>query len=135
MQTILTYAGLTVLFLSCCIYDAFLSGAQPITSVFNCENNRELQEIAVTGLKLYFTSSPFMGLNIILSTYFTSTEKALPAQTISLSRGLFVILPMAFFLSSAFQMMGVWLSVPTTEILVSLMGILFYRKIKKTFSF
>lgn len=48
-------------------------------------------------------------------------EKALPAQGISLSRGLFVILPMAFFLSFAFQMTGVWLAVPVTEIFVSLM--------------
>lgn len=135
IQTILKYAVTLVLLTSCCTYAIFLFFAHPITSIFNGEKNRELQQIAVTGLKLYFTSIPFMGLNIVLSTYFTSTETALPGQVISLSRGLFVILPMAFFLSFAFQMAGVWLAVPATELLVSLMGILFYRKTKKTSSF
>lgn len=128
IRNILKYAGLTVLFLSCFVYGIFLLGAAPITSLFNSEKNGELQRIAVTGLKLYFTSAPFMGLNIILSTYFTSTEKALPAQGISLSRGFFLILPAAFLSARFFGMTGIWLSCPVTELIVSVMGILFYQK-------
>ena len=47
----------------------------------------QLREIATAGLKLYFAAIPFAGFNIIISAYFASTEKALPAQIISLSRG------------------------------------------------
>ena len=89
----------------------------------------QLQQIAETGLKLYFTAIPFVGFNIIISSYFTSIEKALPAQIISLSRGFLVIIPMTFFLLSfLLKMTGVWLSFPITECFVALAGIALYIK-------
>lgn len=98
--------------------------------MFNSEQNIQLQQIAVTGLKLYFTAIPFVGFNIILSTHFIAIEKALPAQTVFLSRGFFII-PMAFFLSYVFEMTGIWLSYPITEIIVFIMGIALYKKFCK----
>ena len=53
---------------------------EPVTAVFNSEGNPVLQELAVTGMKLYFTAVFFAGCNIVLSAYFTSTEKEVPAQ-------------------------------------------------------
>lgn len=128
----LRYAACSSLFLSAILYSLFLFGAEPITAAFNSERNSALQQIAVSGLKLYFTAIPFAGINIILSTHFTATEKALPAQVISLSRALFVILPMAFLLSSAFRMTGVWLSYPATEIIVCVIGAVLAVAGKKT---
>ena len=110
------------------IYLFFLLTANPIVSLFNSEQNIQLQEIATAGLKLYFTAIPFVGFNIIISAYFTSTEKALPAQIISLSRGFLMIIPMAFFLSFILKMTGVWLSFPVTECFVALAGIALYIK-------
>ena len=130
-KQILKYALKTMLVISCGIYLFLLLSASPIVSVFNSEQNVQLQQIAVTGLKLYFTAIPFVGFNIILSAYFTSTEKALPAQTISLSRGFLIIIPMAFFLSSLLEMTGVWLSFPITECFVTLTGIALYIKSEK----
>lgn len=127
-KQILKYALKTMLVISCSIYLFFLLSASSIVSVFNSEQNVQLQRIAVTGLKLYFTAIPFVGFNIIISTYFTSTEKALPAQIISLSRGFFIIIPMAFFLSFLLKMTGVWLSLPITECFVTLTGIALYIK-------
>ena len=88
----------------------------------------QLQQIAETGLKLYFTAIIFVGFNIVVSTYFTSTEKALPAQIVSLSRGFIVIIPMAFSMSFLFGMIGVWLSYPFTEGMVALTGAILYKK-------
>ncbi len=127
-KQILKYALKTMLVISCGIYLIFLLSANPIVSVFNSGQNVQLQRIAVTGLKLYFTAIPFVGFNIIISAYFTSTEKALPAQIISLSRGFLIIIPMAFFLSFLVKMTGVWLSFPITECFVTLTGIAFYMK-------
>ncbi|MCI9533166.1 MAG: MATE family efflux transporter, partial [Lachnospiraceae bacterium] len=127
-KQILKYALKTMLVISCGIYLIFLLSANPIVSVFNSGQNIQLQQIAVTGLKLYFTAIPFVGFNIIISAYFTSTEKALPAQIISLSRGFLIIIPMAFFLSFLVKMTGVWLSFPITECFVTLTGIAFYMK-------
>ena len=127
-KRILRYALKTMLVISCGIYLIFLFFANSIVSVFNSEQNIQLQQIAETGLKLYFTAIPFVGFNIIISSYFTSIEKALPAQIISLSRGFLVIIPMAFFLSFLLKMTGVWLSFPITECFVALAGIALYIK-------
>lgn len=127
MKKILNYGILSALLISGCIYLVFLSAAGPIASVFNSEQNRLLQEIAVKGLKLYFTAIPFAGLNIVLSTFFASTEKALPAQIISLSRGIFIIIPMAYLLSYCFKMLGIWLSYPVTEGIVTVLAIILYK--------
>ena len=127
-KQILKYALRTMLVISCGIYLIFLLSANPIVSIFNKEQNIQLQQIAETGLKLYFIAVPFVGFNIMMSLYFTSIEKALPAQIVSLSRGLLVIIPMACFLSSFLKMTGIWLSFPITECLVSLAGIALYIK-------
>lgn len=127
-KQILKYALKTMLVLSCGIYLFFLLSASPIVSVFNGEQNIQLQRIAETGLKLYFTAIPFAGFNIIISVYFTSAEKALPAQIVSLSRGFLILIPVAFFLSFLLKMTGVWLSFPITECFVTLTGIALYIK-------
>jgi Na+-driven multidrug efflux pump len=64
--------------------------------------------------------------------YFTSTEKAVPAQAVSLTRGFLLILPMAFLLSFFAGMTGVWLSYPITEGLTALMGLILYQRLLKT---
>ena len=92
----LKYSLLSMAVFSAAVYLILFFFASPVAAVFNSEKNPELQRIAVEGLKLYFTSVLFTGFNIVLSTYFTSVEKALPAQVISLLRGLILIIPAAF---------------------------------------
>ncbi len=118
----LRYALITTLSISCVIYLLIFVFAQPITAVFNSGSNARLQQIAVEGLRLYFISAAFIGYNIILATYFTSVEKAFPAHILSVLRGLVLILPMAFLLSAAAGMTGVWLACPVTEFLTALLG-------------
>lgn len=127
-RQILKYAIITTEFLSVCIYLLFFQMAYPIVSIFNSGKNMQLQQIAVTGLKLYFTAIPFAGFNIILAMYFAATDHALPAQVISLARGLFLILPAAVCLSWLIGMSGIWLSFPITEIIVTIAGIFLYHR-------
>lgn len=119
VKQVLRYAVTAALFLSVIIYAATFFFAGQITGIFNSQGNIELQEIAVSGLKLYFIAVPFAALNIVLSVFFTSIGKALPAHLISLLRGLIIILPMAFLLSSLAGMTGVWLTFPVTEGIVA----------------
>lgn len=128
VQAIFRYAMITLFFVSGMIYLIIFVFAQPITSIFNSENNSNLQQIAVTGLKLYFLSTLFVGYNIILATFFTSTEKALPAHILSLLRGLILIIPMAFLFAALWEMTGVWLTYPITELLVALLGFVIYKQ-------
>lgn len=128
IQMMLRYAMATMLIISCVVYFLIFIFAQPVTAVFNSEKNMELQRIAVTGLKLYFISSPFVGYNIILAIFFTSVEKALPAHILSILRGLVLVIPMAFILSGLLGMTGVWLAYPITELLVTMIGYVVYKQ-------
>lgn len=126
VKNILKYALITVLILSGVIYTIIFFGASQLVSIFNSENNHTLQTLAVTGLRLYFLACPFIGFNIVTATYFTSTERPYPAQTISLLRGFFVLIPMAFLLSALLKMTGVWCAYPLTEFIVAWVGVVFY---------
>lgn len=130
IQKFLQYALGSMLILSVLIYLILFFFADPITSAFNSESNKTMQAIAVTGLRLYFTSLAFAGFNIILSMYFTSVEKAVPAQIISFLRGLILIIPIAFLFASLFQMTGVWLSFPATEFVTAAIGVLLFQRYK-----
>lgn len=131
VKSIFKYALITVLILSGVIYTIIFFGASQLASVFNSENNSVLQALAVTGLRLYFIACPFIGFNIVAATYFTSTERPRPAQIISLLRGFFVLIPMAFLLSALLKMTGVWCAYPLTEFTVALIGLVFYISIKR----
>ncbi len=123
VKVILKAALLTLLVISAAVYSIVCVGAEALASVFNGEGSRLLQWYAAAGLRLYFTACPFTGLNIVLSTYFLSTEKTFPAQVISLLRSFVILIPMAFFLSSLFKMTGVWCAYPLTEGIVAFIGI------------
>lgn len=131
VKSILKYALITVLLLSGAIYTTIFLGASQLVSIFNSENNGTLQVLAVRGLRLYFLACPFIGFNIVTATYFTSTERPRPAQIISLSRGFFVLVPMAFLLSALLNMTGVWCAYPLTEFIVAWVGLAFYISLNR----
>ena len=83
-------------------------------------------------MRLYFIACPFAGCNVVLSIYFTSTERPLPAHVISLLRGIIVILPMAFLLAWAGGMAGIWLTFPVTEFLVVVLAAALFVHNKRT---
>ncbi len=120
---LLRYAMVVMAAISAVIYGVFFVYAEPIVAVFNSEGLAELQTMAETGLKLYFTSNPVVGFNIILSMFFIAIERPLPAQAISVLRGAVVIIPMAFLLAAAAGITGVWLALPATELLVAVVGL------------
>lgn len=124
IKKLLKYAVVTTLLLSACIFCVFFACTDSIVNLFNKEQNIRLQQTAASGMKLYFTAIPFAGFNIVLSTYFTSIERAVKAQTISLLRGFFIIIPMTFLLSRIWGITGVWLSFPITEIIVAVTGLI-----------
>lgn len=143
VKIILRYALITMSIISVMIYSAVFLFADGITEIFNSEHNQELQRIAVSGIKIYFTAVIFAGFNIIISIYFTSSGKSFPAFIISLSRGLFLIIPITYLLSILLKINGVWLAFPVTEGITSMIGVIMYikkplikyqKQIKKMFS-
>lgn len=132
VKTIFKYALITVVIVSMTIYLIIIFNNDTIVKIFNSENNPLLQEIGQAGLKIYFIGCLFAGFNIVSSIYFTATEHSLPAHIISLLRGFIIIIPTAFLLANLFEMTGVWATFPVTEIIVSLISIVFiYQNTKK----
>lgn len=123
VEKILKYGLLTQIFLSLIIYLTIYFGRDLFTSFYNEEGNIILQRYASKGLVLYFLACPFIGINIVTSTFFASTEKVKLSQIISLSRGFIILVPLAFLMAKNFKLNGVWLSYPISEILVSLISL------------
>ncbi len=124
VKKLFKYLVITVSVLSAAVYTAIFYGAYPIAAVFNSEGNYALQQTAVTGLKLYFLGCFFAGINIVLSVYFTSADNPKPAWIISLMRGFFIIIPIAFIMSGVWGMTGLWLAFPVAELIVCFLGML-----------
>lgn len=129
---LLKYAVVTTLALSAVVYCGVFVFAGPIAAAFNGEHNEALQQMAETGLRLYFTAMPFAGLNIIFSMFFTATERPVPAQIISLLRGIILIVPIAFAAAYIGGLMGIWLALAVTELLVLLVALGLYTKRKSS---
>ena len=129
IKKLLRYSLSTMSIISLIIYLSIFIFSSPIVAIFNSENDIRLAKIASYGMKLYFSSILFMGFNIVMSAFFTSIENAFPAHCISLLRGLLLIVPMAYLLSSLLKLEGVWLSFPLTEGLVAILSIVFYYKL------
>ncbi len=129
-RALLRYSLIMMLAVSCIAYLSIFMFAHPIAAVFNSENNTGLQRIAVPGLGLYFLSSVFVGYNIILSGFFTSIEKVIPAHVLSILRGFILIIPMAFLMSALWGMTGIWLVYPVTELLVAVIGLVMDNRVQ-----
>lgn len=125
---VLRYAQISQLAISALVYAAIFLFAGPIASIFNSEGSLQLQELAVPGLRLYFTAAPFVGFNIILAVFFTSIDHPLPAHVIMLLRGLVLMVPMALLLARLAGLTGVWLAFPATEGVVAAVGALLLVK-------
>ena len=126
VKEILKYAIISLIIISVIIYSSIFIFSSQITESFNGEGNDLLRSIAIPGLKLYFLACPFVGFNILISNYFTSTEHAKPAHIISILRGFVIIIPSAFILSNLLSNFGIWFAFPVTEFLVTVISILLY---------
>jgi len=126
VKAILRYALILMATISGAVYACVFFGAPQIVNIFNSEQNILLHNVAIVGIKIYFTSCIFAGFNIIMSVYFTSIEYTRPAHIISILRGFLIIIPMAFLLSSIGGMIGVWCAYPTTELTVAGIGFTLY---------
>lgn len=105
--------------------------AQPIAAVFNKDQNPLLNAIAENGMQIYFTAFLFAGINIITTTFLSSTDHPKEAFLLSLFRGFVLVIPMGLFLSFLFGINGIWMTLPVTELIVAIPSVCFIRKLLK----
>lgn len=130
---ILKYGLITAISAAVIVYIVSALFANPLVNAFNKDGDSVLAEIAVGGLRIYFTAFVFAGINILTAAYFSASDNPKSAFAISILRGFIIVVPAVFILSGVFGMNGIWASVPFTEFAVFLaaLGLLTKRKHKK----
>ena len=94
-----------------------------IVAIFNGDGNIELAKLATPGVRLYFTSFLFTGVNFTMIFYLAAINEGKKSMVISALRGLVFVYPAVALLSRSLGLTGVWLAMTVVEIL-TLIGIL-----------
>lgn len=114
------------------VYILMIFFKSPVVTAFNSEQNKTLQSLAESGLILYFIAPFFASYNIITIMYLISINQPYRAQIITLLRGIIILIPAAFLLSTTMKMTGIWLTLPLTELLTTLVAIQFQHQLKRS---
>ena len=95
-------------------------GAAPITTVF-ISRGEEAFDLCTRGIPLFSVSSVFICLNVVLIGYFQSIEQAGRATVFTLLRGFLFVIPCFVLLPKVLGVPGIWLALPLSEILTTLL--------------
>ena len=88
-----------------------------ITEAFNGQDSAILTNLTVNGIRIYFIAFIFMGVNIVILSFYQSIMKAKEAFILSVLRGFLLIVVLLLILTPLWGMNGVWLVVPITELI------------------
>ncbi len=104
---------------------------QSIVSIFT--NNQELIAKSTAGLRIVFIFYPFIGFQIVVSTFFQSIGKAGKAIFLSLTRQVIFLIPFLLILPKYFGINGVWVAMPASDALSIILSFLLIRLQIKAF--
>ena len=122
------YALTASLFFALLSYLLIAVFAVPLADLFNREHDPVLTDIASNGMRIYFVSLFFSGINIVAAAFLSSADRPKQAFAVSILRGFVLIIPIAWGLSVLFGMTGIWMAVPATEACVCLLALIFLFK-------
>ena len=117
IKKVLHYALITAISFGFFVFALGLFFPDVIVSLFNNQQNQQLVELAVPGLRLYFASFLFTGINFTVTYFMSAVERTRPSLIISLLRGLLLIVPVLFIMTHLFGVTGVWLTMLVVELI------------------
>ena len=86
-----------------------------IIGLFN--KDEELMKIAIKGLRIYVCMIPLAAIAITGSNYFQSIGSVKKAMFLSLLRQIILLIPLLLILPKSFNLTGVWLAQPISDIM------------------
>ncbi|MGL4787732.1 MAG: MATE family efflux transporter, partial [Cetobacterium sp.] len=101
--------------------------ANELVSIF-IKENKELFILTKEAVIYYSFTYILMGINIIISSYFTAVEDAFISSILSVLRGLIFINILLFLLPGIFNTKGIWLSAPVNELIMLVVSSIFFIK-------
>lgn len=96
-----------------------------IASVFT--DNQELINLSASGLRYVLMVFPIVGFQMVTSNFFQSIGKAHISMILSLSRQVLFLIPAMLILSRLYGLNGVWVSMPVSDFLASLLTFVVLR--------
>lgn len=115
-----TVTGLGVLF-----YLTINFFSHDIISMF-VKNDENLFIITKEAVRLYSFTYVLMGINIIISAYFTAIEDALTSALLSILRGVIFINILLYILPLVLDSKGIWLSAPANEVITLVFSVMIF---------
>lgn len=94
----------------------------------------QLIDLSSKGARLVFLAFPIVGFQIVTSSFFQSLGLAKKAIFLSLSRQLLFLAPCLIFLPRLIGVKGVWLSLPISDIISTIVTIFMLRTLLKQFN-
>ncbi|GAA0429055.1 multidrug efflux MATE transporter FepA [Lentibacillus halophilus] len=122
-----TMAEITGLALGVAFLGIGYFGADYLVSIFGVETEG-VRNLAMKGIKLFFTGYLFMGINFVYMTYYQSIAYIGPSIGITLFRGFILLIAALLIMPVLFGTTGIWLALPVAEGLVAIFLIVFARK-------
>ncbi len=108
---------------------ALLTQAEKILLMFNASS--EMLEIGIPALRIISTHYIIACFSIILTAVFQAFGKGFYSLTMSVTRQLAVLLPVAFFLSKTGDLSKIWFAYPIAEIVAVILAVIFMTKVYK----
>ena len=101
---------------------------QTITSFFTTDSH--LIEIAKQGMQISFSMFAFVSIPMVAGNFFQSIGKAKISIFLSASRQLLFLIPLMLILPQFFGLMGVWLSLPLSDLFAILLALFYIKTLK-----
>ncbi|MSS44392.1 MATE family efflux transporter [Anaerosalibacter bizertensis] len=92
------------------------------------KNEKELIQVASRAMRINLSMLPIIGFQIVSSNYFQAIGKPKQAMFLSLSRQVLVLIPALIILPKFFQLTGVWLAGPVSDVIASIITAQFLIK-------
>ena len=92
------------------------------------KNEKELIAVGSKGIRIYLSMLPVIGFQIVSSNYFQATGKPKQAMLLSLSRQVIILIPALIILPRLFQLTGVWMAGPVSDLVSSIITASFLIK-------
>jgi putative MATE family efflux protein len=101
-----------------------------IIKLFN--DDAELVNIGIKGLRTYLFMMPVLGFQIVSTNYFQSIGKAKISMLLSMLRQVILLIPLFLILPNIWGLNGVWLAGPIADGIASIItGVFLFRELKR----
>ena len=95
---------------------------RPVIDLFNTERQPQLLSYALVGMPIYFTSTIFTAINILIIIFLTAINQGSTSFQLSLLRGYVILIPLIVILALTIGVNGVFAAMPINEIIVMILG-------------